>query len=100
MATAPFLLILYSTELSDYLAVNADHAAAVYGLCGSNTLLTNTLNRYHPLVFYTSFLLVTACLAASVLLLLPPRRLFRRSELATRVTPLGWYSCFVNLLAL
>ena len=96
----PLCLVVYSTELVDYLAVNVSYSSAIYGLCGSNTLLTNTLNRYHPFIFYTSFLLITMSLLHLVLLLTPSKKLFVRSRLSTLVIPLSWYSCFTNLLAL
>lgn len=100
LVATPICFIFYSTELVDYLAVNVSYSSSIYGLCGSNTLLTNTLNRYHPFIFYTSSLLVTISLVQLALSLTPPGKLFTRSKLSTLVIPMGWYSCFVNLLAL
>ena len=46
-------LLLYMTELVEYLSLNFSDSISLYATSGLNTLLTNTLNRYHPLVFYT-----------------------------------------------
>lgn len=46
-------LIVYMTELVEYLSLNLSDTISLYTTSGLNTLLTNTLNRYHPLVFYT-----------------------------------------------
>ena len=46
-------LIIYMTELVEYLSLNLSDTISLYTTSGLNTLLTNTLNRYHPLVFYT-----------------------------------------------
>ena len=100
LVLTPLCFLLYSTELVDYLVVNVSYASAIYGLCGSNTLLTNTLNRYHPFIFYASFLLITVTLAHLALSLAPSAKLFNRSKLSTFVIPMGWYSCLVNLFAL
>ncbi len=48
----PFFF-LYLTELLDYLALNSPDVISLYGSTGLNTLLTNTLNRYHPFIFYS-----------------------------------------------
>jgi len=57
------LLLLYSVELVDYLVLNSLDIVSVYSYYGINTLLTNTLNRYHPLVFYLSAGLLVVILA-------------------------------------
>lgn len=46
------IFVLYLTELSDYLALNLVDLISLYNTTGVNTLLTNTLNRYHPCIFY------------------------------------------------
>ena len=48
------VLLFYSVELVDYLVLNSLDSSVVYSYYGINTLLTNVLNRYHPLVFYFS----------------------------------------------
>ena len=48
------LLIGYSFELQDYIILNAHDLSTPYGVYGINTLLLNALNKYHPLVFYSS----------------------------------------------
>ena len=53
----PLSLLIYVTELSDFVSLNLYGDLSSYSLHGINNLLTNTLNRYHPLVFYTSFIL-------------------------------------------
>ena len=51
---------LYTTEISDYIISNQNLFISTYSSSGLNTLLTNVLNRYHPLIFYLStFLLLT-----------------------------------------
>jgi hypothetical protein len=47
-------LMVYPLELWDYLTSNVSITGIFYHSYGLNTLLTNTLNRYHPLVFYAS----------------------------------------------
>ena len=42
----------YLTEVHDYLALNTFDLVSLYGTSGINNLLTNTLNRYHPCIFY------------------------------------------------
>ena len=46
------LFIGYLTEVHDYLALNTFDIVSLYGTNGINNLLTNTLNRYHPCIFY------------------------------------------------
>lgn len=48
------LLLIYPFELYDYISANLNLTIPLYHTYGLNTLLTNVLNRYHPLVFYTS----------------------------------------------
>ena len=54
--------IIYSTELTDYILLNVHWDAMDYSTFGVNTLLTNTLNRYHPFVFYFSTVLLGSSL--------------------------------------
>jgi len=56
------ILLFYSVELVDYLVLNSLDSSVVSSYYGINTLLTNVLNRYHPLVFYFSAgLLIVVC---------------------------------------
>ena len=45
----------YSTETLDYSPLTFCHSAALYSNFGSNQLLSNALNKYHPFVLYMSF---------------------------------------------
>jgi len=57
--TTPTLLILAWTEGWDFLIVNISEESTNLTLSGVNTLLTNNLNKYHPLLLYiSSFLLI------------------------------------------
>ena len=48
------IFTIYPTELLDYLVINASDKIHEYSDYGLNILLSNTLNRYHPCVFYIS----------------------------------------------
>ena len=48
------LLILYLTELQDFTPLSVIDQNLSYGNCSLNSLLTNGLNKYHPLIFYVS----------------------------------------------
>ena len=47
--------MIYITELSDFITLNLTWKA--FELSQFNTLLTNSLNKYHPFIFFTSTLL-------------------------------------------
>lgn len=98
-ALVPVLLALYSTELLDHLPLNVCDASSVYGSYGANTLLTNTLNRYHPLVFYTSTLTLTSTLLLFSLRVYSRARFARSLGLRSYLGSL-WQSTKVNLIAL
>lgn len=48
------LFALYLTELHDFTPLNLLDSNLSYGVWALNTLLTNALNKYHPLIFYFS----------------------------------------------
>lgn len=48
------LLLVYLPEVVDYTPLNVIDLTTSYSNYGLNRLLTNTLNKYHPLVFYFS----------------------------------------------
>ena len=52
------ILILYNLELFDFLALNTNSWVHDYTRLFTNTLLTNALNKYHPLIFYVGTLIV------------------------------------------
>ena len=93
------LYILYPLELADYLALNTDIFISVYSSYGLNTLLTNVLNRYHPLVFYCSVITLFITIFSSYQ---PNRRLQSNTDSTLlKVQPLfGWSAIWVNLVAL
>jgi hypothetical protein len=94
------LYVLYPLELSDYLISNYNYSILVSHSYGLNTLLTNILNKYHPLVFYVSVFLFFKY----VLSMGSPVKLinssFNAPESVARTGIVGWVSMFVNLTAL
>jgi len=50
---------LYNLELLDFLVTNFDASCINLNHSSINLLLTNNLNKYHPLLFYISVLLIT-----------------------------------------
>lgn len=93
------LIALHSIELNDYLALNALELVTPYGSFGSNFLLTNTLNRYHPLVFYTSTVLLISLLFPIIVFSLHARpfQFNQRWWWTDRLAP---FATLINLLAL
>ncbi len=97
--TSPILYLLYPLELVDYLALNTDTLISTYSSYGLNTLLTNVLNRYHPLVFYSSVIILFVVMISSR----KPscQSQFNADSMSLRSQPfLGWLSIWINLLAL
>lgn len=92
-------IVIYSTELFDYLGLNCQEVVSSYGFYGVNTLLTNTLNRYHPLVFYMS----AACLLSIffyVVLCGPVRSGLFLLKVYTSSVRILWICIIFNLFAL
>jgi len=56
------LSLLLNTEINDFLILNKGWEQSTYAFIGSNELLTNALNCYHPGMLYTSFFLLTSSL--------------------------------------
>ena len=54
--------LLTLTELNDLVALNQNWNLVNYTNVGLNTLLTNSLNYYHPLILYSSFFSLTSIL--------------------------------------
>jgi len=52
------LYILYNIEIFDFLILNLNFEISNLNITGVNLLLTNNLNKYHPLIFYTSVVLL------------------------------------------
>ena len=48
------LLIVYNTELMDFLILNTNFHSENINFTSLNLLLTNNLNKYHPFLFYSS----------------------------------------------
>lgn len=53
-ASLILLLIIYSCELKDFIFLNNFLLVSDFSSHLINTLLTNLLNKYHPLLFYIS----------------------------------------------
>ena len=92
-------LLVYPIELWDYLISNTLVSSPAYHTYGLNTLLTNVLNRYHPLVFYLSVFLLLAALV-STRWGSASRTPFSQSRTILAALSLTWYSILVNLVAL
>ena len=90
---------VYSTETLDYSPLTFCHNASIYSNFGSNQLLSNALNKYHPFVLYLSFTLALFAYGFKVLrwnlqanfLELSASRLWSRTQ---------WVIIQINLLAL
>ena len=94
-----FTLVLYAVEVSDFTILNLLDTETSYSSYGLNTLLTNSLNKYHPLVFYISaIVLSTTVLTATTT--------FRSSQphdtalLLAASTTANWLTAITNLTAL
>ena len=51
-----FYALTYSTEVVDFVPLTYLNSSTFYTNFGSNQLLSNALNKYHPLVLYLSFI--------------------------------------------
>ena len=56
------VIILYNIGLGDLFSLNYSLEFSDYSLANQNSFLTNNLNRYHPLIFYTSVLVLGSSL--------------------------------------
>jgi cytochrome c biogenesis factor len=97
----PLLLFLvYLPEVVDYTPLNVIDLTTSYSNYGLNRLLTNTLNKYHPLVFYFS---ACALLASSYIYtteVMHTNKTFK-TPLALRYWERNsWLVVLVNLLSL
>jgi len=94
------LFVVYAVETLDYLSINACLQTHVYGLNGSNSLLTNPLNRYHPSVFYSSLTSAALCLVI-IMISSEVNLFFFNVSASVRVfESISWFSCILNLVAL
>lgn len=89
----------YSTETLDYSPLSFSHSASMYSNFGSNQLLSNALNKYHPFVLYLSFTLALFTYSLRVLSW-PGIALFYTSVLTRLWTKVRWIVILINLLAL
>ena len=94
------LFVVYAVETLDYLSINACLQTHVYGLNGSNSLLTNPLNRYHPLVFYSSLTSAALCLVIIIISSGVNLFFFNISASVRIFESVSWFSCILNLVAL
>ena len=97
-----FLVLMYTAyplELVDYLALNAHYGTSTYGGYGLNTLLTNTMNRYHPFIFYVSVSLLALAISYAHTLRggLTP---FVSSTFTATQLKVSWSALIINLSAL
>lgn len=91
--------VFYPLELVDYLALNAHYGTTTYGAYALNTLLTNTMNRYHPLIFYVSTGLLALAISFAYALrgnLVP----FTYPASLTLSIRVSWLALIINLSAL
>jgi hypothetical protein len=61
----PFIFlgaVFYTTGLSDFFSLNCSLGVSDYSLTVHNAFLTNNLNKYHPLIFYSSVVLLSLAL--------------------------------------
>ena len=93
------ILFFYPIELWDYLISNTLVSSPAYHAYGLNTLLTNVLNRYHPLVFYFSVFFLLAALIA-MWWGSAARASFAQSRTILTSRSLTWVAVLINLLAL
>ena len=92
-------LASYPFELWDYLTSNTGLYSSLYHSYGSNSLLTNTLNRYHPLVFYVSSATLLVVFFQSIGLLTVNFKYATQSYLG-KARATAWFGIFINLIAL
>ena len=103
MVTGPLLLIalftIYLTELHDFTPLNTLDQNSAYGMWALNTQLTNSLNKYHPLLFYLSvvLLLVVTMNFGTLYLRSAP---FASSCVTNQTFPKMWFVVTLNLIAL
>jgi len=93
------LFWLYPLELCDYLLANTNLEISNYGFYGLNTLLTNVLNRYHPLIFYISVAFLFLALLNPLIALDTLSNTNRHSSLRSSHL-FSWIAIAVNLVAL
>ena len=93
------MYVAYPLELVDYLALNVHYDTSTYGGYGLNTLLTNTMNRYHPFIFYVSVSLLALAISYAHTLrgsLVP----FMSSTFTAIQLKVSWSALIINLSAL
>ena len=92
-------LLLYPFEVFDHITLNALDLVSSYSTSGLNVLLTNSLNRYHPLVFYLS-----AIPLLSLLMFIPfgnlQSYLFLTCTGINKIHNQFWWGVILNLIAL
>ena len=98
--TLSTLYLIYPLELLDYLITNYNASIIVSHSYGLNTLLTNVLNRYHPLVFYTSVFFFFSYLAR----IRVPNNSLKNTSLKgftlVSIEQVCWWGILINLVAL
>lgn len=93
-------LSIHATELADYLALNSTEVGVIYGTYGLNPLLSNIMNRYHPLMFYIS-VSIFALTVFYVLVINSSRRFyFLPQKSLNNAQTYGWTAILLNLIAL
>ena len=97
--TLPVLLILLWTEGWDFLAINISNDLTDFTSSEVNTLLTNNLNKYHPLLLYvSSFTLILSLVVVNVMFELPFK--FLAIKNLTRYLDVSYYLFGVSFTAL
>ena len=93
------VLSVYTTEVGDFNILNFLDTETSYSSYALNTLLTNSLNKYHPFVFYLSTVLLLVVVLKTIWESRRPQP-FTTSSLLASTTPLNWTVTIVNLVAL
>ena len=91
-------IIIYSTEVVDFIPLTYLNSSTFYTNFGSNQLLSNALNKYHPLVLYLSFI-VFFSFSWKYVNLRTSRQAFNviTSQGSHQVV---WYAIVINFIAL
>lgn len=99
LVVSALFYLIWLAELSDFVGSNTQLLSVSTLVPTVNSLLLNALNKYHPLIFYTSVVLyLRICWYSSPSLTTSPR--FRGSFNSRMLTVLGFTAVLWNLFAL
>lgn len=92
--------LVYWFEVADYTPLNTLDLTTSYSNYGLNRLLTNTLNKYHPFIFYFSVCALFSSFWIYVLKVAPAWNPFRNISILNYWGERGWLVVLVNLCSL